>query len=90
MSLVIEWAQIHQEALMEDWNYAANEKKLHKILLFDNEGNMTFKRARIVACKPLPHYRVWIRFDDESEGEVDLNHLVGRGVFEAWKSVEFF
>jgi len=24
------------------------------------------------------------------EGEVDLSHLVGHGVFKAWKSVEFF
>ncbi len=30
-SLVMEWAQIHQDQLMEDWNYAANNKKLHKI-----------------------------------------------------------
>lgn len=51
---------------------------------------MDFKKAKIVACKPQPHYRVWIRFDDGLEGEVDLSDLVGKGVFEAWKSVEFF
>ncbi len=27
----MEWAQIHQDKLMEDWNYAENNKKLHKI-----------------------------------------------------------
>jgi hypothetical protein len=31
LSLVIEWAQIHQGELLEDWNYAANNKKLQKI-----------------------------------------------------------
>ncbi len=31
LSLVMEWAQIHQEQLIEDWNYAANNKKLQKI-----------------------------------------------------------
>jgi len=31
LSLVIEWAKIHQDALMEDWNYAASNRKLHKI-----------------------------------------------------------
>lgn len=51
---------------------------------------MDFKKAKIVACKPRPNYRVWIRFDDGLEGEVDLSHLVGKGVFEAWNSVEFF
>lgn len=51
---------------------------------------MNFKKARIVACKALPRYRIWIRFEDGLEGEVDLSHLVGQGVFKAWKSVEFF
>jgi hypothetical protein len=51
---------------------------------------MEFKRAKIIACKPKPNYRVWIRFDDGLEGEVDLSNLVGQGVFEAWKSVDFF
>lgn len=31
LSLVIEWAQIHQKELIEDWNNAANKKKLQKI-----------------------------------------------------------
>ena len=31
LSLVTEWAQIHQKQLMEDWNYATNNKKLQKI-----------------------------------------------------------
>jgi hypothetical protein len=31
LSLVIEWAQVHQKELMEDWNYAAKNKKLQKI-----------------------------------------------------------
>ncbi len=51
---------------------------------------MGFKRARITACKAKPTYRVWISFDDGLEGEVDLHHLVGKGVFGAWESVEFF
>ena len=45
---------------------------------------------KIVACKPRPNYRVWIRFDDGLEDEVDLNELVGKGIFKAWDSVEFF
>jgi phosphomannomutase len=31
LSLVIEWAQKYQQNLMEEWNHAANNKKLHKI-----------------------------------------------------------
>lgn len=51
---------------------------------------MEFKRIKIVACEPRPNYRVWIRFDDGVEGKVDLSDLVGKGIFEAWESVEFF
>jgi len=43
-----------------------------------------------VACKPLPNYHIWIRFDDGLEGEVDLNHLVGKWVFKARDSIDFF
>ena len=31
LSLVLEWAQKYQQNLMEEWNHAANNKKLHKI-----------------------------------------------------------
>jgi hypothetical protein len=64
-----------------------NYKKFH---LFNKWKGMDFKRAKIVACATRPNYRVWISFDDGLKGEVDLSDLVGQGVFEAWKSVEFF
>ncbi|HEV7735833.1 MAG TPA: DUF2442 domain-containing protein [Chlamydiales bacterium] len=51
---------------------------------------METNKFKIVACKPLPNYHIWIRFDDGLEGEVDLNHLVGKGVFEVWNSIDFF
>jgi uncharacterized protein DUF2442 len=39
---------------------------------------------RIVDVDARPNYRVWVRFEDGVEGEVDLSDLVGRGVFESW------
>ncbi len=51
---------------------------------------MTFKRARIVECKPQENYKIWVRFDDGLVGEVDLSNLVGRGIFASWLSIEFF
>ncbi len=45
---------------------------------------------KIVEVKPLPNYRIWIKFSDGVEGEVDLSGLVGKGVFSAWKDVDFF
>jgi len=47
-------------------------------------------KAKIIACRPKPNYHVWIFFEDGLEGEVDLSHLVGKGIFKAWKSIDFF
>jgi hypothetical protein len=38
----------------------------------------------VVAAEARDHFRVWIRFEDGLEGEVDLSHLVGKGVFKRW------
>ena len=40
---------------------------------------------RIVEAKALQSYRLWVRFEDGVEGEVDLSDLVGKGVFKAWQ-----
>jgi hypothetical protein len=45
---------------------------------------------KAVEVKALDDLRVWVRFDDGTEGEVDFSHLSGRGVFEAWNSRAFF
>ena len=37
-----------------------------------------------------PNYRIYLEFSDGAKGEVDLSHLVGKGVFEAWDDLKFF
>ena len=37
-----------------------------------------------VELKPLPGYRIWIKYEDGESGEIDLSHLAGVGVFKAW------
>lgn len=37
-----------------------------------------------------PDYHLWIRFADGTQGEVDLSHLVGKGVFRCWEDEETF
>jgi hypothetical protein len=44
---------------------------------------LKFKRAKIVACKPKPNYRVWIPFDDGLEGEIDLIEFADQDIFQA-------
>jgi hypothetical protein len=38
----------------------------------------------VVEAEARPGFRVWVRFEDGLEGEVDLSHLVGKGVFKRW------
>ena len=37
-----------------------------------------------VAVEARPGYRIWVKYADGVEGEVDLSHKVGKGVFQAW------
>ena len=39
------------------------------------------KRVRPVEVRALEPYRIWLRYDDGAEGEVDLSYLAGDGVF---------
>lgn len=43
-----------------------------------------------VEVKALANYRIWLRYDDGSNGEVDLSDLAGRGVFKAWNDATFY
>lgn len=45
----------------------------------------------IVYVKPLKNYRLWIRFEDGVEGEIDVAKLVNmEGVFAPLLQLEFF
>lgn len=37
-----------------------------------------------VCVEPRAGNRIWIRYSDGLEGEIDLSGLVGRGAFKAW------
>jgi hypothetical protein len=37
-----------------------------------------------IEVRPLPGHRLYLRYDDGVEGEVDLSDLAGRGVFALW------
>jgi hypothetical protein len=43
-----------------------------------------------VEVKALPQYRIWLRYDDGVQGEVDLSDLAGRGVFRIWTDAAVF
>ena len=45
---------------------------------------------KAIEVKALPGYAVWVRFADGTEGQVDLSHLAGRGVFSLWDDSSAF
>jgi hypothetical protein len=46
--------------------------------------------VRPVEVRPLSPYRIWLRYQDGTEGEVDLSHLAGKGVFSVWEQEGMF
>ena len=43
-----------------------------------------------VEVKALPDYKIWLRYEDGIEGEVDLSEFVGKGVFSLWNDYSAF
>ena len=43
-----------------------------------------------VEVKPLTDFRIWLRYQDGTEGTIDLSDVAGRGVFAAWNDPAFF
>ncbi len=39
---------------------------------------------RPLEVRALGPYRIWLRYQDGTQGEVDLSHLAGKGVFSVW------
>jgi hypothetical protein len=45
---------------------------------------------RLISIRALPGFRLWLEYSDGICGEVDLSHLVGKGVFGAWRQPGLF
>jgi len=43
-----------------------------------------------IEVKPLKNYRLYIKFSDGVEGEVDLSEFAGKGVFSLWNDYSKF
>ena len=48
------------------------------------------KMFKPVEVKAPPDYKLWVKHADGVEGEVDLSHLAGRGVFVLWNDYAAF
>ena len=46
--------------------------------------------VRLVDLKPVGSRHLWLRYDDGSEGVIDLSEFAGRGVFAIWQDERRF
>ena len=51
---------------------------------------MSIDPTQPVAVEAREGLRIWIRFQDGEEGEIDLSHLAGMGVFKAWQDRSYY
>ena len=45
---------------------------------------------RPVQVRALPNHKLWVRYADGIEGEIDLGRLAGKGVFALWDDYSAF
>lgn len=45
---------------------------------------------KLLGLEARSSYRLWLRYEDGTEGEVDLSHLVGGEAFAGWQDESFF
>ena len=69
------YPDIKEEVWVEDWKVMVGYKEV---------------LPELVEVEARNGLRIWVRFDDEVSGEVDLSHLSGKGVFKAWDDCRFF
>ena len=43
-----------------------------------------------VQVKAICQFSIWLKYDDNTEGEIDLSHLINKPVFQSWKNPDFF
>ena len=46
--------------------------------------------SRPIAIEPRKGYRIWLRYEDGVEGQIDLSGVPRDGIFEAWNDPSFF
>lgn len=45
---------------------------------------------RPIAVKPTANFKIWVKYSDGVEGEVDLSEFAGKGIFKLWDNYTNF
>ena len=90
---VKDWTSRHATELREAWDMCARGETPGSIKSLDDDDEWAQAGERLpklVEVEARGRFTIWVRFDDEVSGEVDLSHLEGFGVFKAWDDSGFF
>jgi Domain of unknown function (DUF4160)/Protein of unknown function (DUF2442) len=85
LSHVLEWLELHKSELLKDWELAKERRPLNKV----NPLEWTMI-ARVTDARHVDKFTIWIKFNDGSEGEVDLKDELWGPVFEPLKDINRF
>ncbi len=47
-------------------------------------------RIKVISVKALEKYKIFVSFNDGTEGIYDLSDVAGKGVFKAWDDGDYF
>ena len=45
---------------------------------------------KVIKVKPLDGYKIYLKYNDETKGTIDLSHLKNKGVFAWWDDADNF
>jgi len=46
--------------------------------------------AKPIQVKAINQYLIWLKFADNTEGQIDLSHLINKPVFQSWLNPAIF
>lgn len=93
MEMVHEWISERRQELQDAWELCRQGETPATIRSLDDDDELVKTGERLpelVEVEARDGFKVWVRFDDGISSEIDLSHLVGKGVFKAWDDRRFF
>lgn len=85
LAMIQEWRELHRDESRSDWSLAEQRKQINPMPF----GVMTMI-LHVLEAKHLHDYVIHLRFNDGSEGQVDLKDELGGEVFEPLRDLDKF
>ncbi|HEX8245161.1 MAG TPA: DUF2442 domain-containing protein [Longimicrobium sp.] len=85
--MVFEWAQLHEQELIENWERARKREPLLQRPPLRRRGNVFL---HVNSVQHLGGYRLLLEFDDGAAKEVDLSGELHGAVFEPLRDPDLF